>query len=110
MFHTRVFGFYKEGQILCPICANRMYGESLELHLSAGNILTFTDSDRPTYADKGLRCDNCLRWIFPPADDKNSWWLVDPEPEEQLRLLAPFADFLETLQIDVMNLRNITTR
>ena len=109
MFHTKVFGFHSEGQILCPSCADRIYGESLELHLSAGNIRTFTDSDRSTYASKGLQCDNCLRWIFQPADSKVPWWLADPEPKEQLRLLAPFADFLETLQIDVMNLRNIST-
>lgn len=109
MFNTQVFGFQIAGQRLCPSCAERMYGNGLETHLKAGDLLPFTNSDQPTYAGKGLQCDSCLRWIFRPADIKLPWWLVDPEPKEQLRLLAPFADFLETLQIDVMNLRNITT-
>jgi hypothetical protein len=59
------------------------------------------------YASKGLLCDDCSSWIFPPDRTADTWWLVDPEPEEHLRLLAPFADYLETLQIDAMNLRNI---
>ena len=108
MFNTKVFGFQSEGQRLCPSCAERIYG-GLETHLRAGDLLTLTDSDRPAYAGKGLQCDSCLHWIFQPVDDKDRWWLVDPEPEEHLRLLAPFADFLETLLIDVTNLRNITT-
>ena len=110
MFNTKVFGFQSKWRSLCLSCAERIYGNSLEMHLNAGDLLIFTDSNRSTYACKGLLCDDCLKWIFQPEDDKDRWWLVDPEPEEHVRLLAPFASFLETLQVDVMNLRNITTR
>jgi hypothetical protein len=110
MFNTKVFGFRSEGRSLCPSCAERIYGNDLQRYLNAGDFLTFTDNDRRTYAGQGLQCDDCLKWIFQPEDNKDPWWLVDSEPEEHLRLLAPFANFLETLQVDVMNLRNITTR
>lgn len=110
MFKMKVYGFQSAGRSLCLNCAERIYKNGLEKHMNADDSLFFTDSDRPTYACKGLLCDDCLKWIFQPADTQDSWWLVEPEPEEHLRLLAPFADFLETLQIDVMNLRSITTR
>jgi hypothetical protein len=110
MFKTNVFGFRSEGRNLCPNCAERIYGNVLDRYPNAGDFLTFTDSDRPTYAGQGLQCEDCLKWIFQPEDNKDTWWLVDPEPDEHLRLLAPFADFLATLQVDVVNLRNITTR
>lgn len=109
MFNTKVFGFQLEGRSLCPSCGERIYGNNLEMHMDAGDLLFYTESDRPAYADKGLQCDDCPHWIFQPDASKDSWWLVDPGPEEHLRLLAPFADFLETIQIDVKNLRNITT-
>ena len=110
MFNTKVFGFQIEERSLCLNCAERIYGNGLEMRLNAGNPLIFTDHDLPTYTRKGLLCDECLQWIFQPEDNKAPWWLIDPQPEEHLRLLAPFADFLETLQVDVMNLRNMTAR
>jgi len=110
MFNMRIYGFQIEGRSLCVICAEKIYGKSLEMDRDISDVMIFDDSDQPTYAHKGLLCDDCLKWIVLPQDTEDRWWLVDPEPQEQLRLLAPFADFLETLQIDVMNLRNITTR
>jgi hypothetical protein len=109
MNNTEVYGIHGEGRILCQSCAERIYGISLESYLSAGEIESFSESDRPRYAAKGLLCDDCYNWIFRPDRTVDPWWLVDPDPEEHLRLLAPFADFLETLQIDTMNLRNIET-
>ena len=109
MFNMKVYGFQSEGRSLCVGCAERIYG-SLKKFLNTDDSLIFTDSDRPAYACKGLLCDDCLKWIFLPQDTEDRGWLIDPEPQEQLRLLAPFADFLETLQIDVMNLRSITAR
>ena len=47
-------------------------------------------------------------WIFQPEDSEELWWLVNPQPEEHLRLPAPFADFLKTNLIDVMNPRSIS--
>lgn len=110
MFKLKVYGVQSKGRSLCLSCAERTYKNGLEKYLNADDSLIFTESDRPTYACKGLLCDDCLKWIFQPEVAQDPWWRVEPEPEEQLRLLAPFADFLETLQIDVMNLRNITTR
>ena len=107
MINTKVYGIYGEGRILCQSCAERLYGNSLEMYVTAGDLQRFSESDRPTYAGKGLLCDDCSSWIFQPDQTEDPWWLIDPHPEEHLRLLAPFADFLETLQIDVMNLRNL---
>ena len=107
MIKSKVYGIHGEGRILCQSCAERLYGNSLEMYLTAGEIQRFSESDRPTYASKGLLCDDCYSWIFRPDRTENPWWLADPDPEEHLRLLAPFADFLETLKIDTMNLRNI---
>jgi hypothetical protein len=106
IIHTKVYGIHGEGRILCQSCAERLYGNSLEMYLAAGDIQRFSESDRPTYARQGLHCDDCSSWIFPPDKTEDSWWLVEPDPEEHLRLLAPFANFLETLQIDAMNLRS----
>jgi hypothetical protein len=110
MFNTKILGFQIEGRSLCVICAEKIYGKSLEMHLNDDNIVIFSEGDQASYTSKALRCDECLGWIFEPQGTKDSLWLVDPEPEEYLRLLTPFADFLETLQIDVKNLRNIPTR
>ena len=107
MISTKVYGIQGEGWSLCQSCAERVYGNSLEMYLATGALRKYSENDRPTYAGKGLLCDDCSSWIFPPDRTENPWWLVDPDPEEYLRLLAPFADFLETLQIDAMNLRNI---
>jgi hypothetical protein len=106
MINMNVYGIHGEGRILCQSCAKRLYGISLEMYLAAGEIHWFSDNDRPTYAPKGLLCDDCYRWIFRPDRTEDRWWLVDPDPEEHLRLLAPFADFLETLNIDTTNLRS----
>jgi hypothetical protein len=73
----------------------------------AGDLQKFIESDRPMYASKGLLCDECSGWIFKPDCTEDAWWLHEPDPEEHLRLLAPFTDFLETHQVDVLNLRNI---
>jgi hypothetical protein len=54
MIPTKVYGIHGEGRILCPSCAERLYGSSLEMYLSAGEIQRFSESDRPTYASKGL--------------------------------------------------------
>jgi hypothetical protein len=106
MIHTKVYGIHGEGRILCRSCAERLYGNSLEMYLSARDIQGFSESDRPTYARQGLLCDDCSSWIFQPDRTEDPWWRLEPGPEEHLRLLAPFANFLETLQIDAMNLRN----
>lgn len=108
MINTQIYGFHAEGRTLCLSCAQRIYDDSLEMYLSTAAIQSLNDEDRPTYAHKGLLCDDCYNWIFQPEDIKESWWLVDPEAAEHIRLLAPFADFLESLQVDVMNLRNFT--
>jgi hypothetical protein len=107
MISTKVYGIYGEGRILCQSCAERLYGNSLEMYVSAGDLQKFSESDRTTYASHGLLCDDCSSWIFQPDRTEDPWWLVDPEPAEHLRLLGPFAGFLETLKIDVMNLRNL---
>lgn len=107
MFDTEAYGTYGDGRILCQSCAEKLYGNSLITYLTAGEIQSFKERDRPTYASKGLLCDDCSNWIFQPENAGDPWWLVDPNPEEHLRLLAPFAGFLETLKVDVMNLRNI---
>jgi hypothetical protein len=108
MINTQVYGIYSEVRILCLSCAERRYGNSLGMYLSAGEIQILSDQDRMTYSCKGLLCDDCFNWIFQPEKTKDPWWLVEPDLEEHLRLLAPFADFLETLRIDVMNLRNLS--
>jgi hypothetical protein len=107
MNNTEVYGIHGKGRILCHSCADRIYGISLERYLSAGEIQNLSESDRPAYASKGLLCDDCYSWIFQPDRTEDPWWLFDPDPVEHLRLLAPFANFLETIQVDTMNLRNI---
>jgi poly(3-hydroxyalkanoate) synthetase len=109
MDQTKVYGIQGEGRNLCLSCAERIYGNSLEMYMNSGVIQILGDQERPRYASKGLLCDECLNWIFAPEQTEDSWWLVDPDPVEHLRLLAPFADFLETLQVDALDLRNITT-
>lgn len=104
MINTKVYGFQGEGRTLCQSCAERIYGNSLQMYLAASDIQVLSDQDRKTYASKGLLCDDCLSWIFQTKDIEESWWLVNPVPEEHVRLLAPFAVFLETLQVDVMNM------
>lgn len=110
MDQPKIYGIQGEGRSLCLDCAERVYGNSLDLYLNSNEIQVLGDKDRPTYASSGLLCDECLNWIFPPERTEDSWRLMEPDPEEQLRLLAPFADFLETLQVDAMNLRRITTK
>ena len=107
MINLKVYGIYIEGRTLCKSCTKRLYGNSFEMHLTAREIQRITESDRPTSASKGLLCDNCSDWIFQSERTEEPWWLVEPDPDEHLRLLAPFADFLETLKIDAMNLRNL---
>ena len=107
MVNTNISGIYAEGQILCRSCAERIYGNSLVMYITVGDFHKIHESVRPMYASKGLLCDDCSNWIFPPDQTEDPWWLVEPDPEEHLRLLAPFADLLETLQIDALNLRNI---
>ena len=107
MDRTKVFGIHGEGRTLCLSCAERIYGDSLEMYVSSGVIQILSDEEGPLFAGKGLLCDECLDWIFPPERTEDSWWLVDPDPEEHRRLLAPFANFLETLEIDAMSLRNM---
>lgn len=107
MIDTEAYGIFGDGRILCQSCAEKLYGNSLVMYLTAGEIQSFKESDRTTYASKGLLCDDCSKWIFQPENTGDPWWLVDPDPQEHLRLLAPFADFLETLKVDVMNLRDI---
>ena len=109
MISTKVFGIHGEGLNLCQSCAERRYGNSLEMYLTAGEIQSIHEENRPEYASKGLLCDDCSSWIFPPERTEDLWWLIDPDPEEHLRLLAPFADFLETFQIDTFNLRNLVS-
>jgi hypothetical protein len=110
MDQSKILGIQGEGRTLCLSCAERIYGNSLDMYVNSGDIQLLSESDRPTHAIKGLLCDECLAWIFSPEKAEDSWWLVDPDPAEHLRLLAPFADFLETLQVDAVDLRNITTR
>ena len=108
MNETKIHGIMGEGRALCLTCAERVYGSSLKLYLSSGEILGIRDTDAETYTEEGLICEECFAWIFQPAQTKNSWWVNEPDPEEHLRLLLPFADFLETLQVDAVNLRQIT--
>jgi hypothetical protein len=110
MDQSKGYGIQGEGRSLCLSCAERIYGNSLDLYVKSSQIQILGDEDRLTYASKGLLCDECLHWIFPSQKTEESWWLVEPDPEEHLRLLSPFADFLETLQVDAMNLRSITIR
>jgi hypothetical protein len=102
------YGILSEGKDLCLNCAEKIYGNSLEMYVSAGEIQILNEQDRPTYASRGLLCDECLNWIFSPDKTEDPWWLEDPKSEERIRLLAPFADFLETLQVDASNLRYVT--
>ena len=107
MDQSKGYGIQSEGRSLCLSCAERIYGNSLEMYVSSGVIQILSDQERPLYASNGLLCDECLNWIFPPENAEDLWWRVDPDPEEHRRLLAPFANFLETLEIDAMSLRNI---
>lgn len=107
MISTKVYGIQGEGWSLCQSCAERIYENSLEMYMAYGDLQMLSESDRPIYAEKGLLCDDCSSWIFEPSQSKDPWWKVDPDPEEHLRLLAPFSAFLETLRIDTENLRNI---
>ncbi len=108
MINPEVYGFHAEGQILCFSCAQRIYGDRLEMNVITGDIQILREKERAFYASKGLLCDDCSTWIFQPHRTEDSWWLEDPDPEEYLRLLAPFADFLETREIDVTNLRDLS--
>ena len=99
------YGIYGEGRILCLSCAQRIYGTSLEMYLDAGDVQKFSDQDRSFYACKGLLCDECPNWIFQPDEIADAWWRKDPDPDEYIRLLAPFAIYLDTLRIDVSNFR-----
>ena len=105
MNETQIYGLHGEGHILCPNCASRIYGASLEKYVHAGDLLTFAASDREPFASSGLLCDECLSWIFKPDTVDMPWWREEPEGEEHLRLLAPFTSFLEGLRVDVSNLR-----
>ena len=109
MEKTQVYGLYGEGHILCPECAGRIYGTSLEEYVRAGDLQTFGESDRRTYAGSGLLCDECLRWIFKPDAAETPWWREEPSAEEHLRLLAPFAVCLERVGVDVSNLREVSS-
>lgn len=108
MIDTKAYGIYGEGRTLCQGCAERIYGNSLEMYLATRDIQVLSEQDRSSYTSKGLLCDDCFNWIFQPDKVKDPWWLVEPDPEDHIRLLAPFADFLEIHHVDVMNLRNIT--
>ncbi len=102
-----VYGIHSEGKVLCVNCAEKIYGNSLEMYVSAGEIQLLHDQDRPAYTSRGLLCDECLNWIFSPDQPADPWLLDDPDPQEGIRLLAPFADFLGTIQVDVTNLISI---
>ena len=108
MNEMKIHGITGEGCVLCLTCAERIYGRSLKLYLSAGEVLGISDTDAETYIEEGLICDECFTWIFQPTQIEDPWWLDEPDPEEHLRLLVPFADFLETLQVDTVNLRHIS--
>jgi hypothetical protein len=107
MDRTKVYGIHGEGRNLCLSCAEKIYGSSLEMYVDTGELQILSDQERPQYASEGLLCDECLGWIFPPEKAEDRWWLVEPDPEEHRRLLAPFASFLETLEIDAMSLREV---
>ncbi len=107
MDQTNVHGIHGEGQSLCLNCAEKIYGNSLEMYMHSGDIQILIENDRPTYACRGLLCDKCFKWIFSPHKMEDPWWLKDPDPQECIRLLVPFADFLETLRVDARNLRSI---
>lgn len=105
MDETQVYGLHGEGHILCPSCAERIYGTSLVKYVRAGDLQLFNEADRQPFAGNGLLCDECLSWIFKPDAVETPWWREEPEIEEHLRLLAPFTGCLERLGIDVSNLR-----
>jgi hypothetical protein len=107
MNEMKIHGISGEGRVLCLTCAERVYGNSLKRYLSSEEILGIRDTAAETYTEDGLICDECFAWIFQPANTEDPWWENEPDPEEHLRLLLPFADFLETLQIDAVNLRHI---
>jgi hypothetical protein len=107
MINTKADGFHGEGRTLCLSCSEKIYGNSLEGYLCAGKLKKLGDPDRPADPSQGLLCDDCLCWIFRPEQGEETWWLVEPDPKEHLRLLAPFADFLETIQVDAANLREV---
>jgi hypothetical protein len=86
MINSKVYGIHGKGRILCDRCAERLYGDNLDMYLTDGNIQVFSESDRQKFASKGLLCDECLSWIFQPDRTKNPHGLVDPNPEKQLRL------------------------
>ncbi len=108
MNEKKIHGISGEGRVLCLICAERVYGSSLELYLSSEEILGICEIDAETYEEHGLICEECFAWIFQPVHTENPWWKNEPDPDEHLRLLSPFADFLNTLQVDSLNLRQIT--
>lgn len=99
----QVYGVYGEGRILCRHCAEGVYGASLEKSVRGGDLQILREEDRRTYGSRGLACDTCCHWIFPP--DEANWWEEEPAAAEQLRLLEPFACYLEPLGVDVANLR-----
>ncbi len=108
MNERNICGIRGEGQVLCLTCAERLYGNSLGLYLSSEEILGIRDTDAETYPEHGLICEECFTWIFRPVRTEDPWWVDEPDPEDHHRLLLPFADFLETLQIDVLNLRQVS--
>jgi hypothetical protein len=107
MNEMKIYGIIGEGRVLCRTCAEKVYGRSLKLYLTSAEILGISNTEVETYAENGLICDECFAWIFQPTQPEDPWWLDEPDPEDHLRLLVPFADFLETLQVDAVNLRHI---
>jgi hypothetical protein len=108
MDQTKIYGTHGKGQSLCLSCAKRIYGNSLEMYLNTGDIQVLNDNNRPAYTSNELLCDECINRIFLPGKAEDFWWQVVPDQAEHIRLLLPFADFLETLRVDVMNLRSFT--
>jgi hypothetical protein len=105
MDEDKVCGLHGEGRILCGSCAGRIYGTSLEKYVKAGDLQVLGEEDGEPYAAKGLLCDECSQWIFRPDETEEKWWRTEPGVAEHLRLLAPFATFLERLGVDGTNLR-----
>jgi hypothetical protein len=105
MIGENIYGFHAEGRFLCQDCAHRIFGTSLELYLESGEVQAFYEEDSQAFASKGLLCDECFRWIFQPEVEEHPWWREDPDPAVHAEWLAPFADFMEMLEIDVTNLR-----
>ncbi len=105
MEQTQVYGFYGEGRNLCPNCAMRIYGTSLEKYVRSGGLQLWLESGRKPCYTRGLLCDDCYHWIFKPEIVDMPWWREEPAAEEHLRLLAPFTHCLERLGVDISNLR-----